>query len=103
MLRPDHCTAPVGKECWECYQQIFRVTERRINRAVLLIKGRAAKLTNETESISKLDFAVRNLRDLHNSQWRDMVRDPFVFEIEEKPEKNSKANLNDLLADIGLI
>lgn len=101
MERPEHCTAASGQECWECRQSwLFRVTERRINRAILLVKGRAKQAVNETENISKLEHAVRQLRDLHNAQWREMVRKPFKFKTEEPTEKKLLTKLD--LADLGL-
>lgn len=100
MKRPVHCTAPSGEECWECTQPwLFRTTERRIKRAILLVKGRAERVTNEVESISKLDWAIHKLYELHNSQWRDMVREPFKFQ----PAKSTAGKIKSIdLADLGL-
>lgn len=101
MRRPDHCTAEPGKECWECYQpSMVRVSERGIQRAITLVQGRATQLTHTTESIAKLEWAIYQLRELNNSQWRDMVRGPFIFERDQS--KTKLLLTNDLLADIGL-
>lgn len=103
MQRPEHCTAQSGQECWECHQPwLVRATECRIRRAIFLVKGRSAQVVNETESISKLEWAVHQLRELHNCQWCDMVREPFALKAKGQPIKQTKANLDDLLADIGL-
>ena len=101
--RPEHCTAPSGEECWECTQPRLRVSERRINRVIKLVKGRSLQTINDTEYIAKLESAVRKLRDLHNAQWREMVRTPWKHQVQEtKISTTGKRTTADLLADIGL-
>lgn len=82
-MTPD-CTTKF--KCWEHFQGWHaRVTQRDIALAQALVKLRLATLDiKSTESISQLQVAVHLLRQLFNSQWRQMVRKPFQFKLPSK-------------------
>lgn len=97
---PSHCTA--HHKCWECFQGWqARVLTRDINLAISLTTLRAATVTNYAESISSLREAAWLLQQLHNTQWREMVRPAFIFTtlLEKKPAVKT-LSINDLDLDL---
>lgn len=73
-FRPDHCTAE--HPCWECWQGFEpRVAEADIAEAWL-----EAKLYLEQKDLEFLPGAVWRIEYLIAKQWREMTRQPFIFE-----------------------
>jgi hypothetical protein len=97
----------VEHPCWEqsTNQWYARVTQRDIDLARALVQFRAATLGDmrhdlyhDPDSLAKLETAVRLLRQLVNTQWREMVRQPFKFKTHSVvvPPTSTKATLDDL-------
>lgn len=104
--RPEHCTALPGQECWECYQSMGgRVSERwmELGKGLVAIRHEELERVKGPElhdRLEALERAVRLLRGLVSLQWRQMVREPFGFQVTRaqapKPVATSELSFEDL-------
>lgn len=98
-LVPSHCTA--HHKCWECFRGWKpRTTEQAVALAISLVKFRAMMVDNTTETIAALSEASWLLRQLHNTQWREMTRPAFIFEPPKEKLASKTLTLDDLDLDL---
>lgn len=79
---PSHCKAPANKQCWECYQGFTsRTFKADVTKARTQLETACREtLAQPTQALAISLSAIANeYVNLINTQWREMVREPFDF------------------------